>query len=35
MLKLLKKYNIKCSWFIPGHSLDTFVRFSEDKGKLN
>ncbi|KAI9367399.1 polysaccharide deacetylase family protein [Aspergillus egyptiacus] len=24
MLKLFKKYNIKTTWFIPGHSLETF-----------
>ncbi|KAH8664602.1 polysaccharide deacetylase [Xylariales sp. PMI_506] len=24
MLKLFEKYNIKASWFIPGHSLETF-----------
>lgn len=24
LLKLFEKYNIKASWFIPGHSLETF-----------
>jgi peptidoglycan/xylan/chitin deacetylase (PgdA/CDA1 family) len=24
MLKLFDKYNIKATWFIPGHSLETF-----------
>ena len=24
MLKLFAKYNIKTTWFIPGHSLETF-----------
>ncbi|GAA5918403.1 hypothetical protein JCM5296_007574, partial [Sporobolomyces johnsonii] len=24
LLKLFKKYNMKTTWFIPGHSLDTF-----------
>ena len=24
LLKLFKKYNIKTTWFIPGHSLETF-----------
>jgi peptidoglycan/xylan/chitin deacetylase (PgdA/CDA1 family) len=24
LLKLFKKYNIKATWFIPGHSLETF-----------
>jgi len=24
MLKLFEKYNIKATWFIPGHSLETF-----------
>jgi peptidoglycan/xylan/chitin deacetylase (PgdA/CDA1 family) len=24
LLKLFKKYNIKSTWFIPGHSLETF-----------
>ncbi len=24
VLKLLKKYDIKATWFIPGHSLETF-----------
>lgn len=24
LLKLLEKYNIKATWFIPGHSLETF-----------
>lgn len=24
MLKLFDKYNIKTTWFIPGHSLETF-----------
>lgn len=24
MLRLFKKYNIKTTWFIPGHSLETF-----------
>ena len=24
LLKLFDKYNIKTTWFIPGHSLDTF-----------
>lgn len=26
LLKLFKKYNMKTSWFIPGHSLDTFPK---------
>ncbi|GAA5908800.1 polysaccharide deacetylase family protein [Sporobolomyces salmoneus] len=26
LLKLFKKYNIKTSWFVPGHSLDTFPK---------
>ncbi len=24
LLKLFEKYNIKTTWFIPGHSLETF-----------
>ncbi len=24
LLKMFDKYNIKTTWFIPGHSLDTF-----------
>ena len=24
LLRLFEKYNIKTTWFIPGHSLDTF-----------
>lgn len=24
LLKLFEKYGIKTTWFIPGHSLDTF-----------
>jgi peptidoglycan/xylan/chitin deacetylase (PgdA/CDA1 family) len=24
MLKLFEKYGIKATWFIPGHSLETF-----------
>ena len=24
LLKLFKKFDIKTTWFIPGHSLDTF-----------
>lgn len=24
LLKLFDKYNIKATWFIPGHSLETF-----------
>lgn len=24
MLKMFKKYGIKATWFIPGHSLETF-----------
>lgn len=24
MLKLFEKYNIKATWFIPGHTLETF-----------
>ena len=24
LLKMFAKYNIKTTWFIPGHSLDTF-----------
>lgn len=24
LLKMFAKYDIKCTWFIPGHSLDTF-----------
>jgi peptidoglycan/xylan/chitin deacetylase (PgdA/CDA1 family) len=24
LLKLFKKFNMKTTWFIPGHSLDTF-----------
>jgi peptidoglycan/xylan/chitin deacetylase (PgdA/CDA1 family) len=24
LLSLFEKYNIKASWFIPGHSLETF-----------
>lgn len=24
MLKFLAKYDIKATWFIPGHSLETF-----------
>ncbi len=24
LLKLFAKYNIKTTWFIPGHSLETF-----------
>lgn len=24
LLKLFEKYDIKTTWFIPGHSLDTF-----------
>lgn len=24
MLKLLKKYDIKATWFVPGHSMDSF-----------
>jgi hypothetical protein len=24
LLRLFEKYNIKASWFIPGHSLETF-----------
>ncbi|MCJ1466403.1 hypothetical protein MMC07_005022 [Pseudocyphellaria aurata] len=26
LLKLFAKYNIKTTWFIPGHSLETFPR---------
>ena len=35
MLKLFAKYNIKASWFIPGHSIETFpeqVRMIVDAG---
>lgn len=28
LLKLFEKYNIKASWFIPGHSLETFPEVS-------
>lgn len=24
LLKMFAKYDIRCTWFIPGHSLDTF-----------
>lgn len=24
LLKLFEKYNMKTTWFIPGHSLETF-----------
>lgn len=24
LLKLFKKYDMKATWFIPGHSLETF-----------
>jgi len=24
LLKLFEKYNLKTSWFIPGHSIETF-----------
>jgi len=26
LLKLFKKYNMKTTWFIPGHSLETFPK---------
>jgi peptidoglycan/xylan/chitin deacetylase (PgdA/CDA1 family) len=26
LLRMFAKYNIKTTWFIPGHSLDTFPK---------
>src|ERR1700733_12586040 len=35
LLKMFEKYNMKATWFIPGHSLETFpeeCRMIRDKG---